>query len=274
MTQASSTPLQTVLGEFKNISPELTKAYIFEKDGETLAANEESIDQDKAKKLVAAFDEITNQAEIIGGVEVLTIQGVSSQLNITSTDSLYLATVSSRAVDEKMVKALMCVIVPTIIKLMDQVPTEAPNETPLNVEESEVKLVEETVQRPQEPTPVELVSDVSAVSSEKVFPKPPVHQFMVEKISGLLVASDMVRVDGDVVEKWSDLYGDLELLQVNIETFEGKSAICKFRPMREADGTAKGMIQIPERILQSLLTGEGKLVKVKPVVPASSEAKS
>jgi hypothetical protein len=274
VTQATSTPLQTVLGEFKNISPELTKAYLFEKDGETLAANEESITQDKAKKLVASFDEITSQAEVIGGVEALTIQGVSSQLNITSTDSLYLAIVSSRAVDEKMVKALACVIVPTIIKLMDQIPAEATSDTSSNIEEPKVERVEESVQPPQEPTPVEHFSDAPVVSSEKVLPKPPVNQFMVQKIGGLLVASDIVRVDAEVVAKWSDLYGNIEILQVNIETFEGKSVICKFRPMREADGKAKGMIQIPERILQSLRTGEGKLVKVKPVVPASSEGKS
>ena len=90
---------------------------------------------------------------------------------------------------------------------------------------------------------------------------------MVEKIGGLLVASDIVRVDADVVGKWSDLYGDKEITQVNIETLEGKSAMCKFRPIKEADGKAKGIIQIPERILQTLRTGEGKLVMVKPVIP-------
>ncbi len=97
---------------------------------------------------------------------------------------------------------------------------------------------------------------------------------MVEKIGGLLVASDMVRVDADVVAKWSDLYGDREISQVNVETLEGKAVICKFKPMKEADGKAKGIIQIPERILQSLRTGEGKLVMVKPVIPTASEAKN
>ncbi len=274
MTQASSTTLQTVLAEFRNISPELTKAIIFKKDGQILAANEDDVAEDQAKKLADAYDEIANQAAAIGGVENLTIQGVSSQLDITSTNSRYLATVSSRAADEKMVKALTCVIVPTIIRLLDQVSPASIDNPSSDVAASGVKQVEETVQPPEEPTLTDQFTDTSPSPPEEVFPKPPVNQFMVEKIGGLLVASDMVRVDADVVAKWSDLYGDREILLVNVETLEGKSVMCKFKPIREADGKAKGVIQIPERILQTLRTGEGKLVMVKPVIPTSSEAKN
>ena len=184
-----------------------------------------------------------------------------------------MATVSSRAADEKMVKALTCVIVPTIIKLLDQIAHATPGNQESDFENSEAKQVEEVVQPPEEPTRTDQFS-VASASSEQVFPKPPVNQFMVEKIGGLLVASDIVRVDADVVAKWRDLYSGREISHVNVETLEGKSVTCKFRPMREADGKAKGIIQIPERILQSLRTGEGKLVMVKPVVPAALEGKS
>ncbi|MGA2681656.1 MAG: hypothetical protein ABSF44_07640 [Candidatus Bathyarchaeia archaeon] len=282
MTEADLTPLQTVLDEFKNISPELTKAFIFKKDGEILASNGDSIAEDQAKKLADAFDEIANQAEVVGGMEILTIQGVSSQLDITSTNSRYIATVSSRGVDEKMVKALNCVVVPTVIKLLDQVTPSAPDNEPSDEVKSEVEEVKETAQLPEkppeelseEPKPAEQSPDAPAESSKQVFPKPPVNQFIVERIGGLLVASDMVRVDADVVAKWSDLYGKREISEVNVETLEGKSVICKFRSMTEADGKAKGIIQIPERILQILRTGRGKIVMVKPVIPGAWEEKN
>ena len=92
MTQASSstpssTPLQTVIDEFRNISPEITKAFVFKKDGEILAFNEDSMAKDRAKRLAEAFDELDNNSEVIGGVENLTIQGVSSQIDITTTNS-------------------------------------------------------------------------------------------------------------------------------------------------------------------------------------------
>lgn len=274
MTEASTKPLQTILGEFKNISPELTQAAIFTKDGEILAGDEEFVAAERAKRMVQAYDEIATRATFMGGVENLTILGVSTQIGITSTHSRYLAIVSSRAADEKMIKALACVIVPTFIKLLDQISPAESNSQVIDPGQSEVNSDKEVVQLPQESAPAEQISVVPTVSSERVFPKPPVNQFMVEKIGGLLVASDVVRVDADVVGKWSDLYGDTQILLVNVETLEGKSAMCKFRPIREADGKAKGIIQIPERILQTLRTGDGKLVMVKPVIPVVLEEQS
>jgi predicted regulator of Ras-like GTPase activity (Roadblock/LC7/MglB family) len=279
VTEASSTALQTIIDEFKNISPELTSAFIFKKDGEILASTE-AITEDQAKKLGAAYNDIADQAEVIGGVEALIIQGVDSQLSITSMDNYYLATVSSLAVDEKMVKALTCVIVPTVMKLLDQISPTLPNDQLFDIEKPEVEQFEETVQPPEEtvqppeePAPMELVQEEPAVTSEPIFPKPPVNQFMVEKLGRLVVASDTVRVDKDVVAKWKDLYGDKNITQVNVETLEGKAVICKFKPMKKADGNAKGIIKIPEKILQVLQTGEGKLVIVKPIIFTAKEKK-
>jgi predicted regulator of Ras-like GTPase activity (Roadblock/LC7/MglB family) len=274
VTEASSKPLQTVIDEFRNISPELSKAFIFKKDGENIASSEDRIAQDRAKRIAAAFENILNQAGVIDGIEILTIQGISTQIDITSTNNSYLATVSSRAADEKMIRALNCVIVPTIIRLMDQIATPATSDQPSSdIEETEIKQIEEVAQ-PPEPTVTQQFPVAPEASSQQIYPKPPVNQFLVEKIGGLLVASDMVRVDADVVAKWSDLYDNMEILQVNVETLEGKSVLCRFRPIRDSDGKAKGVIQIPERIIQTLGTSEGRLVMVKPVVPAPMEEKS
>jgi len=272
VTEASSTALQTIIGEFKNISPELASTFIFKKDGEILACTE-AITEDQAKRLVAAYNDIADQSEIIGGLENLTIQGVGNQLNIASMNNCYLATASSPAADEKMVKALTCVIVPTVMKLLDQISPALPNSQLFDIEKPEVGQVEETVQQPEEPPPVESAPDVPAITPEPIFPKPPVNQFMVEKLGRLLVASDTVRVDKDVAAKWKDIYGDKEITQVNVETLEGKSVICKFKPMKEGDGGAKGIIKIPEKILQALETSEGKLVIVKPIIFTAKERK-
>jgi hypothetical protein len=272
VTEASSTALQTIIGEFKNISPELTSAFVFKKDGEILASTD-AITEDQAKKLGDAYSEVADEAEVIGGVETLTIYSADSQLNITSMDNCYLATVSSRSADQKMVKALTC-IVPTVMKLLDQISPALPDNQLFDIEEPEVNRVEETVEQPEEPTPMESLPDLPEVTSELIFPKPPVNQFMVEKIGGLLAASNTVRVDKDVVDKWSDLYSDKEITQVNIETLEGKTVICKFKPMKESDSNAKGIIKIPEKILRVLQIDEGKLVIVKPVILTAKEKES
>jgi hypothetical protein len=271
VTEAASSALQAVIGEFKNISPEFNRALVFKKNGEVLTCDENIITESQVKKIAAAFNEIAVQAEVIGGVETLAIQGVGSKLTMAFANNRYVATVSSRAADEKMVKALTCVIVPTVIRLLDQIAPASPDNQPGNAAEPEFKGVEEVVQPPEEPTFMEQTLDAAA--SEADFRKPPVNQFMVEKIGGLLVASDVVRVDADLVAKWRDLYGDKELTQVRVETLEGKAVICRFKPMKEAEGNQKGVIQIPEKILEMLRTGEGKLVMVRPEIPTEKEKK-
>ena len=209
------------------------------------------------------------------GIETLTIQGANSQLNIIATNNRYLTTVSTRSADEKTVKSLTHVIIPTVMELIQQKSSEEPAVVLSETEKPEpVKLDVEPIEQPALPakeTPHnEITPQVSAsYSSEPSLPKPPANQFMVEKISGFMVASDTVRVDSAVIAKWSDLYGDKQILEVHIETLEGKTTTCKFKPIKEASG--KGAIQIPEKILQTLQTSKGKLVIVKPVITQPSE---
>ena len=62
---------------------------------------------------------------------------------------------------------------------------------------------------------------------------------MVEKIAGFLVPADTVRIDGEVIAKWNDLYEGKEITMVNIETLEGKTTICKFKPIKKQNTTPK-----------------------------------
>ena len=129
MTEAYSTALQIIISEFKNITPEIKNTFIFKKDGEIVASTE-TTSEDQSKKLIAAFNDIADLSETIGGIETLTIQGADSQLSITSMNNRYLVNVSSRAADEKIVKTLTSVIVPTVVKLVDQIYTLSGNESP------------------------------------------------------------------------------------------------------------------------------------------------
>ena len=151
MTEETSITLQTVISEFKNISPEVTKAFIFKKDGEILASIEGNVEEEHAKKIADSFDEIASQAAVIGGLELVAVQGVSTQLEISSTNNSYLATVASRAADEKMVKALTRIIVPTVIKLLDQV-NPSPSNQPSDAAKLAVNEAEDAVKPPEEPT--------------------------------------------------------------------------------------------------------------------------
>lgn len=252
MTEAYPNILQTIIDEFKTLSPETTNALIFKNNGQTIA-NTEATTKNQTKKLITNFNSIAQHAEIIGGIENLTIQAADSQLNITAMNNFYLATVSSRAANQEIVKSLTHVLVPTVVRLLDQLNRQPSENQPPQALQLEEKPAVEPIPETQPP-------------SEQILPKTPINQFMVEKIGGLLVPSDTVRIDGDVIAKWSDLYNGKQITMVNIEALDGKKTTCKFKAIKDAKYNAKGVIQIPEKILQTLQTEKGKLVMVKPVI--------
>lgn len=265
VTEAYSNPLQTIIEEIKNISPETTNALIFKNNGQTIA-NAQMITDNQTKEFIANFASIAVLAETIGGIENFTIQAVDSQLNIFAIDNCFLATVSSRTAKQEILKALIQVVVPTVVRLVNQVGDRTKTQSP-KIEQVEVKSNEEnvsTMEEDLEPT-VELIPEPQP-HFETVLPKTPTNQFMVEKIGGLLVPTDSVRIDGEIVEKWSDLYEGKQFNRVIIEALDGKKTTCKFKTIKESKTNAKGIIQIPEKILQMLQTEKGNLVIVKPVI--------
>ena len=72
-----------------------------------------------------------------------------------------------------------------------------------------------------------------SLSSEANHSQPPINQFLVQKIMGLLVPADTVRIDGEVITRWNDLYKGRQITRVNIEASDGKKTICKFRVIND-----------------------------------------
>jgi hypothetical protein len=265
MTETQSSTLQTIIGELKNISPETTTtALIFQNNGQIMASLETST-EDQTKKIVLNLSNIASEAETIGGIENLTIQGTDNQLNITTLNDLYLATVSSRSGNQEIVKSFTHVLIPTVVNLLDQLASMPKEEPHLQTSPLEEKSTKESVLEVEDkPTIVPIPEPHQP--PERFFPSTPTNQLMVEKIVGLMVHSDTVRIAPNILAQWSDLYNGKQITMVNIEALDGKKTSCKFKPIKETKTSTKGVIQIPEKILQTLRTDKGKLVMVKPVI--------
>ncbi len=249
MTEA----LQTVIGEFKTLSPDIANTIVFNLEGETLAASEGTTPE-QTQTLIANLNGITH-AGCIGGIESLTIQDLNTQLSVAAVGDVYLATVSSRTADQKIIKSLTQIVAPTVIQLAKGtvvvekqrvLPEKAPSKVEAILTEQKSERTIPDLESPPEP----------------YLPKAPTTQFMVEKIGGLLVPSDTVRIDSEVIENWQNLYDKKTFTAVSIQTLEGKTVTCKFKPQKDA----KGIIGIPDKILQTLQSSKGKLVIVKPVI--------
>jgi hypothetical protein len=269
--------LKSTLDEIQSICPDVSNTFIF-KDGKILAKGENTSEK-TVNSTINAFDSITERADAIGGLEAVTIQGANGRVTIACMNDFYLTTVLSKKADEKYVNTLTRVLIPTVIKLVEKIhPASTDDETlTIDLEPAEDEAAEEDTDNAEddenEPTEEETATtepteeqETPEVDDEPLLPEPPVTQFIVENLGGLLVPSDTVRIDKAVITEWNDLYGDKKINEVDVETLDGKTTRCKFKHIKDSKHKGKGIIQIPEKLQLTLETTKGELVMVKPVV--------
>lgn len=261
--------IQNTLNEIKNVCPEVSSTFIFRQDKKVLAKDKETT-EDTVNRAVEAVSALNKRGKAAGGLESVTFEGTDSRATITRVNNLYLATVASKEADEKTLNALTHVIVPTVLKLIDFIQPELTSVPPELL--ADVDEVPETVGNLESSDAESAVSVQSEpeVSSEPLLPDPIVSQLIVDNLSGLtrLIGSqETVRVDASVIARWANLYGDREILEVEVEeTCTGKTVCCKFKPLKDSQSDGKGSIQLPEKVQAILQTKKGALVLVKPVI--------
>ncbi|MCJ7763111.1 hypothetical protein MUP38_06640 [Candidatus Bathyarchaeota archaeon] len=242
--------LKNTLNEIKNTYPTITNAFIF-KNSKILAADE-TTDEDTAHSTVDAFNAIIERANAVGGIETVTIHSTNGKANITRINNLYLTTITSEETDEKYVNTLTQVLVPIVLKLVAKIHPASLSEDIFALEEPAESSMEETTTTEPEP--------------DALLPKPPVNQFIIDNLNGILAPQDTVRIDKTVIAQWKKLYPNKKIEKVDAETLNGKTTRCKFKPIKDSKHEGKGIIQIPEKIQLTLQTTKGELVMIKPVV--------
>jgi hypothetical protein len=293
--------LKSTLQEIQNACPDVTSNFIF-KDGEIIAKTKNT-EEETATQTINAFNDITERADVIGGLEAVTIQGAEGKVNIAAMNDFYLTTVSSKEADEKYVNTLTRVLIPIVIKLVEEIQSASEeNETITNYDEAPTTVEPEPVEdevteeiayepayepadevdeandteneQPEEPeeetAAPELYEEPEPVELEvyddPLLPEPPATQLMVENLGGLLVPSDTVRIGQEVIAQWKELYSDKKINEVEVEALNGKSTRCKFKQIKKSKDSGKGIIKMPEKIQLTLETASGELVTVKPIV--------
>ena len=262
--------LRNTLNEIQKLCPDITNAFIFNEDGEVISRDENTPEK-TIVEAIDTVDSVLEKAEAMGNIEGIVLEGSKGRMNISCIDTFYFITVTSRKADMRYVNTVTRVLVPTIIRLLDKInPTPLKGNPSAVGEEPEaptIRLEEETVEDPVEPTEHEETSKPQLETETKpILPEPPVSQFIVENIGGLLVPSDTVRIDNAVLTQWKDLYQDRKIEEAEIETFGGKSTHVKIKPIKDSKNEGKGIIQMPDKIQFSLDIRKGELVRVKPIV--------
>lgn len=272
MDEAYSFALKNTLNEILNLCPDVTNAFMFRENGEIVAGDENTPEKTMVR-VVDAFDGILERAEAIDGVEGIIIEGSNGRVNVSNVNDFYLVTVTSRKADMNYVNTLTNVLIPTVLKLLEKIHPTSPksNLPPPKTSEPKTPLVakfEESMKEPDEETTIEEPKETiePEIESEPLLPEPPVNQLIVENLGGLLVPSDTVRIDSQIISQWEELYEGRKIEEVEIGTFYGKTTQCKVKPIKGSKYEGKGIIQVPEKIRLDLEIKKGELVRVKPVV--------
>jgi predicted regulator of Ras-like GTPase activity (Roadblock/LC7/MglB family) len=169
--------LKNTLKEIKNACPDVTNTFIFEENTNIIAKDEKTTDK-TIRKAIESFNNITERADTIGGViETVTIQSKDGKVTITNMNNFYLTTVASKEADEKYVNTLTKVVIPIVIKLVDEIqPEQAPAPAEPEPEPEEETIEEETAQaedeqeaayEPEEPEEQELEKEAAPEEIEE-----------------------------------------------------------------------------------------------------------
>lgn len=266
--------LKNTLNEIQNICPDIKNAFIFKEDGEVIAGDVNTPEK-TIVRVVNAFDGIFDKADSINGVEGIILEGNKGKVIVSCMNDLYLVTVTSGKADMKYVNTVTRVLIPTVLKLAEEFnPTSLKNNPPPSRMKPDLKPESPTsrTSEPEEESVEEPLVERSRqpfepeIRSEIVLPEPPVNQLIAENLGGLLVPSDTVRIDNDMLSQWTELYEGRRIEEVEVETFDGKIARCKVKPIKESKYEGKGIVQIPEKVQLILEIKKGELVRIKPVI--------
>jgi len=277
--------LKNALVEIKNVCPDIDKAYILMDNGTIVSGDEQAVDPSLGRAL-SSLQSLAEKAVSVGGLDDLLIDGDKGKVYVSQVNGMYSVMALSKRADLPFLRSVTGIIFPTILKVLNGIGSEtalpaplksapivpytklrpAPSELPI-----EEEAVKETVEEPKEAVPLEPSEAETEAEAEVESPKPitdlPSQQLIVDKFGGLMVRSDTVQLDFEVLERWGSLLDVKEIREVDIETFSGKTTRSKAKVISDQKFEGKGLIRVPEKICEALELKRGELVRVKPVVP-------
>ena len=276
-TEVCLLALNSAMNEIKTVCPTVKSAFMF-KQNKQIFAHDRNTGKSVMNDAIAAFYTVNKKANAQGGIDSVTFQGLYSRMVITRVGSFYLATVVGNDVDEKTLKAISDMLVPTVLGVLDVVHPAfiaKQSDAPAYLDDAPQDAVAENPQPDSSANAAEAVAVQeqpisSGGVSDVLVPEPPVRQFMVENIHGLgrlIGPQDVVFIDSSMIFEWKNLYGEKIIEEVQVEeTRTGKKVSFKFKPLKDSKLEGKGVIQMPEKAQLTLETQKGALVTVKPVI--------
>ena len=262
----SDPALSKALDEIKKSNAEISKAFFFEKG--KIIAKDKYLKEEEGKKTVAAFEEISGRANVISGVQSITIQGANGRVDITRINNCFLTTVASKKATDENLNNLTRVLAPSLLKQIEKA-------TP-NKKQAIETIAQNNLDQKQ------TVEVKPSQSLEKTEPNMDLtnagfKEFTVDnlgRLSAISASQDTVRLDMITVGRWTELYGENKIHKVHVKSLKnGKTVICGFEEINDSNNERRDLVLIPEMIQQILQIKKGATVLIKPVTDQESPEK-
>ena len=110
--------LKNALTEIKNICPDISRSFIFRKDGAIVAGDPET-DEKTMEKMIQSFQSVAEKADTIGSLKALDVNGKKGKVLLSSVNDMYLALSVSKNADTTFLHSVTRVVIPTVLKLLE-----------------------------------------------------------------------------------------------------------------------------------------------------------
>jgi predicted regulator of Ras-like GTPase activity (Roadblock/LC7/MglB family) len=288
-----ATAFKTALAEIKNVCPDVNSAYILLNNGKVVSNDDNAIDS-TIEKTMNTLQELTDKSSSLGGLSDLVVDGEKGKVYVSQVNGTYSVMALSKRADLAFLRTITNIVFPTVLKVLEGINSETseillstplkstpiipekpliPTPTPLEpeIEEENVEETTEETEKLETNTTVRHRPSESADEEDEeeieTVVELPSQQLIVDKFGGLMVRSDTVQLDSDVLDKWASTLNLDEIREVDIETFRGKTVRCKAKVINDEKLQGRGIVRIPEKTCAALELKRGELVRVKPVVP-------
>jgi len=251
--ETRSFALETTLNEIRNACPNIQASFLLDKEANIIARDSETSEAD-VEQISELLDAMLEKADAIGGLNALVIEGSKGNVHLSSIEDMYLTLVAPKKTDMENLQTIPRVLIPTVIKILDTLPTSPKRPIP-KIPVTEPEKMEED--EPEEEDEIdEETSDVENELSST--------QLIVESYSGLWVRGDTVQISKQVAETLQDALHGKEVDLVEVETFNGRSSQFKVKTLDDSKIEGR-IIRIPEKGCHTLKVEKGELVRVKPI---------
>lgn len=249
--------LKNALTEIRNVCPDVQTSFLFDRESKLVAGDDET-SETTVDRVVSSLEGILEKGDTIGGLNSIVIEGSKGNVHISSINDMYLTMISSKNVDMQYLETVTRVLIPTVIKLLDNIgpaPLKYPSPSHTLPEPEEEEELSKEIEEEEE-------NEVDEAEELEL----PSNQLIVESFGGLLVRSDTVQISEEIVSQWQDALNGKGIDFVQVESFNGKASECKVKTLDGSKLENKAIIRIPEKLCQTLDIKKGELVRVKPVI--------